>query len=214
VRAVAQATIATELQARVARVGFQDGERFRKGDTLIEFDCRKQLAELKAAEAQRHEMQLSLDNNLALQRAQAVGRHDLEISRARLAKASAEVEAMKARIDLCWIVAPFDGRVAELTINAHETPQPGKPFISIVADGALEIDLVLPSDWLRWLEIGTAFRFVVDETQTGHDARVLRLGATVDAISQTVKAVAVFVTLPQAVLPGMSGSAEFRRGGE
>lgn len=208
-RAVEQATISIDLQVRVGKIGFLDGERFKKGDILVDFDCRKQRAELAAADAQRLEMQLTLDNNLALQRAQAVGRHDLEISRARLAKASAEVEALKARVDLCRLSAPFDGRVAELSINAHETPQPGKPFISIVAEGPLEIDLVLPSDWLRWLKAGAQFRFTVDETKTTYTARLLRLGATVDAISQTVKAVAVFDDATGNVLPGMSGTAEF-----
>ena len=213
IRSVQQATISTDLQARVAMIGFQDGESFTKGAVLVEFDCRKQRAELAASEAQRQEMQLTLDNNVTLQRAQAVGRHELEISRARLTKAGAEAEAFRARLDQCRLEAPFDGRVAELSINAHETPQPGKPFISIVASGVLEIDLVLPSDWLRWLKPGAALRFVIDETRSSHEARIIRLGAAVDAISQTVKAVAKFDEPHPGILPGMSGVAEFKAGG-
>ena len=213
IRAVKQATISTDLQARVATVGFQDGESFTQGSVLIEFDCRKQRAELAASEAQKQEMQLTLNNNITLQRAQAVGRHDLDISRTRLAKAGAEADAVRARLDQCRLEAPFDGRVSELSINTHETPQPGKPFISIVADGNLEIDLVLPSDWLRWLKPGVQLNFVIDEMQTTHSARIVRLGAAVDAVSQTVKAVAKFDGSHPGVLPGMSGGAEFKVGG-
>ncbi len=214
VRALEQATISTDLQASVLSVGFRDGENFRKGDILVEFNCLRLRAELAAAEAQRKEMQLNVDNNLTLQRAQAVGRHDLEISRARLAKAGAETDVQRARLELCRIVAPFNGRVSDLGINAHETPQAGKPFISIVAEGAHEIDLVLPSDWLRWMKPGIGFRFSVDETRTSHPAHVVRLGAVVDAISQTVKAVAVLDEPHAGILPGMSGSAVFKNAGE
>ncbi len=214
VRALDQATISTDLQAPVLRIGFRDGERFRKGDLLIEFNCARQRAELAAVEAQRKEMQLNVDNNLALQRAQAVGRHDLEISRARLAKAGAESDAHRARLEQCQIIAPFNGRVSDLGINAHETPQQGKPFISIVAEGAHEIDLVFPSDWLRWIKPGMTFSFSVDETRTTHAAHVVRLGAVVDAISQTMRAVAILDEPNDGILPGMSGSAAFKNRSE
>ena len=213
IRAVKQATISTDLQARVAKIGFQDGESFTQGSVLVEFDCRKQRAELAASDAQKQEMQLTLNNNMMLQRAQAVGRHDLDISKTRLAKAAAEADAVKARLDQCRLDAPFDGRVSELSINEHETPQPGKPFISIVADGNLEVDLVLPSDWLRWLKPGVKLTFVIDEMQSSHAAHIIRLGASVDAVSQTVKAVAKFDGKHPGILPGMSGSAEFKVGG-
>ena len=73
VRAVEQAQIATDLQTRVSKIAFQEGERFRKGDTIVEFDCRKQRAELAASEATLLEMTLTLDKYRMLQRAQAAG---------------------------------------------------------------------------------------------------------------------------------------------
>jgi membrane fusion protein, multidrug efflux system len=213
IRAVDMALISTELTMRVARIAFMEGERFNKGDTLVEFDCRRPQAELAAAEAQHHEMKLTLDNNRVLQKAQAVGRHDFDVSLSRVVKAAAEAEALRVRLDQCRVVAPYNGRVLELSLHALETPQPGKPFIGIVADGNLEIDLVVPSQWVRWLAVDAPLTFLVDETGASHFARVKRIGAAVDPISQTIKIVATFDQQTSTVLSGMSGTAEFTKSG-
>ncbi len=213
VRAVEQAQIATDLQTRVAKIGFQEGERFRKGDVIVEFDCGKQRAELAASEAQLLEMTLTLDKYRLLQRAQAAGKNDLEISEARAAKAAAETQGLRSHLEQCILKAPYDGRILEMNLHAHESPQPGKPFVGIVSDGALEIDLIVPSDWLSWLAPGDKLTFAVEETKTELQASISRIGASVDAISQTVKIVAVFSAPPIKVLPGMSGTATFLHAG-
>jgi membrane fusion protein, multidrug efflux system len=213
VRSVDQAMISTDLQTRVAKIGFQEGERFKKGDTLVLFDCSRQLASLAATEAQLLEMQLTLDKNKTLQRLQAVGKNELEISEARVSKAAADVSALKAQFAQCTLTAPYDGRVLELGIHEHETAQPGKPFIGIVSEGALEIDLIVPSSWAAWVKPGFTLTFSVDETAASHEVRVTRVGAAVDPISQTIKIVAAFTDGAAAVLPGMSGSSTAARTG-
>ena len=67
----------------------------------------------------------------------------------------------------------------------------------------------MPSRWLRWVSTGTEFEFDVDELGQKFKAKVARLGAKVDAVSQTIKLTGVFVTRPGAVLAGMSGTARF-----
>ncbi|MGL4397160.1 MAG: efflux RND transporter periplasmic adaptor subunit [Hyphomicrobium sp.] len=209
VRVVDKADISTDLAARVSLVGFRFGERFKRGDVLIRFDCERYKAEAQSADAVHREMKLTLDSNMHLEKFNAVGKHDVEISRARVGKAEAEARALNSRLKQCEIVAPYDGRVAELTINAHEQPQPGRPFLSIVGDGRLEVELILPSQWLSWVKPGSAFVFQVDETKTDYDLRVVRLGAAVDAVSQMIKVIAEFNSPPSDVLPGMSGTAQF-----
>jgi membrane fusion protein, multidrug efflux system len=212
VRPQNQATISTDLQAQVSATKFKEGDRFVKGDVLIEFDCRRTQAELDAADAQTLEMKLALDNNVALEKYKAVGRADLEISRARVKKTEAEANGLRARLDQCRVVAPFNGRIAELGIQAHEMPAMGKPFLTIIEDQALEIELIVPSDWLKWLRTSTAFNFNVDETKASLPAHVTRIGAAVDPVSQTIKVMGLFDADVAAggILSGMSGNAEFQ----
>ena len=213
VRAIEQAMISTDLPTRAIKISFQEGERFKAGDTIVEFDCRKQRADLAAAQAQLLEMTLTLDKFRLLQKAQAAGKNETEISQARVAKANAEAEGLKAHLSQCELIAPYDGRVIELSLHTLESPQPGKPYIGIVSDGALEIDIIVPSEWARWLKVGEAFTFTVDETASQHEVTVKRIGASVDAISQTLKVVAGFAVKSDTVLPGMSGTAQFTRAG-
>ena len=211
VRPQRQATISTDFQASVAAAKFKEGDRFRKGDVLIEFDCRRHQAELAAAEAQTLEMRLALENNVTLDKYKAVGKSDLEISRARVKRTEADASGLRARLDQCKVVAPFDGRIAELGIHEHEMPAPGKPFLTIIEDQKLEIELIVPSEWLKWLKPETTFVFAIDETLSAFPARVSRIGAAVDPVSQTVKVMGFFDADAAAsgILSGMSGAAQF-----
>ena len=208
VRASQQAAITTDLMARVSSIGFKEGQRFNKGDTLIAFDCRRQIAELAAATAQKREMEVAYQSALILEKRSAGSRQDIEVSHARLERASAEADGMRAKIDQCEIKAPYDGRVVDLQIQTHEMPVTGKPIVSIVSDGDAEVELIVPSSWLIWIRVGADFTFFAEETRKSYPARITRVGAAVDAVSQTIKIYGGFATAPD-VLPGMSGAADF-----
>lgn len=211
IKALDEASLSTELSARVVKIGFREGEPFKKGELLIAFDCERYRAEQQSADAVAREMRTSLESNQQLEKFSAVGKHDVEISRARLDKAEAEARALKARLNQCDIIAPYDGRVAELAVNLYEWPQSGKPFLKIVSRARLEIEIIVPSRWLSWLATGAELSFNVDETGRDYQAKVVRLGAAVDAVSQMVKVFAVFADPVGEVLPGMSGTAHFVR---
>ncbi len=211
IRALDQAALSTELQARVAKIGFREGESFKTGDLLIAFDCERYRAEAQSADAVFREMKLTLESNQQLEKFRAVGKHDVEISRARVDKAEAEARSLASRVQQCDIFAPYDGRVAELTVNQYEQPQLNKPFMVIVGQSRLEIEVIVPSHWLSWMTPGTAMTFQVDETKRSYTARVARIGAAVDAVSQMIKIIATFDVPVSDVLPGMSGGAHFTR---
>ncbi|MGI9352460.1 MAG: efflux RND transporter periplasmic adaptor subunit, partial [Rhizobiaceae bacterium] len=59
------------------------------------------------------------------------------------------------------------------------------------------------------IKSGTEFSFLVDETQQLHVGIVKRTGATIDAVSQTIKVFASFSKPAKTVMPGMSGTARF-----
>ena len=212
VRPIDQAQLSTELASRVMQIPFKAGQQFRKGDLLVEFDCRRQKAEYASAEAQLREMRLTLQNHAYLEKLAAAGKQDVEISRARADKAAAEAEVLHLRLEQCQVWAPFDGRVAELGISVHELPVQGRPFIKLIRDSDLEIELIVPSVWLEWLVLGSAFTFTVDETGETVTGKVARIGAAVDPVSQTIKVFGLFTGARAIVLAGMSGSAQFTRG--
>ena len=210
VRAVHQAALSTELVTPVAAIGAREGQRFKQGDRLLEFDCRRQGHELSALAATVREAQVMHDSNGHLLRNGASNRNDVAVALARYEKAQAEYAALNQRLTGCLITAPFDGVVVELAVNAHELPPANRPLMTIASDRQLEIEVIVPSRELVRLALGVSFEFTVDETQRVYVAHILRAGGTVDPMSQTAKVFAAFSGPFDGVSPGMSGTAQIK----
>ena len=209
VRAVNVAAISTDLLVPIRQLNFRKGQKFRKGQTLVTFDCARFEAERGALLAERKVQSLTVENNLSLLKLNAVGQFELEISKAKLDKADAEIKRLDVRLSRCVVKAPFDGQVAETSTLQFETPQAGVPFIKIIETSQLEIDFIVPSNWLAWLRPKAKFSFRIDETGKTYDGQVLRLGAAVDPVSQTVEVRGRFSDLSEELFSGMSGTASF-----
>ena len=207
VRAGAEATLTSRLAARIAAMPRQEGESFRKGEMLVQFECDRPQAELRSAQALLQVQRRQLDAQTELEKFGATGKTEVDVARAQADKARANVDALQAQLRDCAISAPFAGRVVERLARSHEGVAVSQPLLRIQDTSALELDLIVPSNWLVWLQPGTRFAFRVDETQQTIDAAVHRLGAAVDPVSRTVRIVARFRGDAQRVLPGMSGTA-------
>ena len=173
------------------------------------FDCGRQQADLRAAEAHLTKASLNHRGKVRLQARGAAGSQDVYDAATDMEAAQATVDGLSEVIRLCKIEAPFDGRVVERHAQAYETLAANAPILTVVDDSRLEVDLIVPSTWLQWMDRGTQFEFDVDELGRSFAAEIDRLGAKVDAVSQTVKITGTFVERPPNVLAGMSGKAKF-----
>jgi RND family efflux transporter MFP subunit len=195
-------------------VTVKEGQAVEEGELLIEFDCRRQQAELDAALADEREMKVTLDANAILAKRQAVSTQDVDIAAARAAKAQATVGALRVQLEQCTVYSPFPGRVAAVAIHQHELSGPGRPLATIVGDSDLEVGLIIPSNWLGRIKPGTLLPFTVDETGETLSVRVVRTAAVVDAVSQTAMVSAVFESPNTNIIAGMSGTARLQSHGE
>lgn len=209
VRAATQAVLQTQIQGRVSRLPFREGQRFEKGSTLVQIDCDKYRAELAAAKAEHESKDKTFQNNKELTKLNAVSTLELQISEAESKKASAAIRLAEINVRYCHIAAPFSGRIVDVMVHEHENVFPNDKLLSLLDDTSLEIELVLPSSSLAWLKHKSSFMFAVDETRREYPARVREIGANVDPASQTVKVIGIFEKLPGEILAGMSGTAQF-----
>ncbi len=204
-----EAVISSELQARVKRMPFRDGQWFKKGDLLVEFDCAKYWAELAATKAELDAREMTAVNNQELSKLNGIGQLEVDISEAEVKQAKAAVRSANIAVRHCKVTAPFSGRVVKTLVNPHETVNPYDEVMSLLNDKTFEIELILPSTSLRWVAKKSAFKFFIDETQELYLAEVVEIGARVDPVSQTIRVFGKFQEQPKQVLSGMSGSARF-----
>jgi membrane fusion protein, multidrug efflux system len=209
VKATAQATLASQIAGRINQLPYKEGQRFKKDAVLVGLDCAKYKAELAGATAEFRAKQKTYQNNLRMEKLQAVGQLDVEVSQAEAEKAEALMRAAQVIVNGCVIRAPFPGRVTKVLVNEHENIAPADQLLNVIDDEQLEIELIVPSKALTWLKVGTSFQFDIDETGKSHTARVQEIGASVDTASQTIKVKGLFPKLPSNVLVGMSGTATF-----
>lgn len=205
----AEVTLGAGLAAKIQVMPFKSGQAFKKGEALVVFDCARQLADLRGAKANLGKASSFHQGKVRLKSRGAAGAQEVREAAADVAAAEATVDGLQEVIGLCRILAPFNGQVVERHAQTHETPAANAPIMTVVDDSALELDLIVPSNWLRWVKRGTGFKFAVDELGQTYQARVDRLGAKVDAVSQTIKITGIFVKRPGNVLAGMSGTAKF-----
>lgn len=208
VRARHQAALTTELTTAVSTVNVREGQRFRTGDLLVEFDCSRHLHELAALAALVTEAKVTHTSNDYLARRDASNRNDVAIAQARLLKATSEHAALAQRLKGCRVSAPFDGVVVELGVNAHEVPAPNRPLMTIVSDREFEVEIIVPSRVLSQLQAGVMLEFVADETRRRYRLSIVRTGGAVDPISQTAKVYASITTDHDDIVHGMSGTAD------
>lgn len=198
-------TLAAEIGARINRLSTKEGTSFKAGQPLIGFDCSLQAAQQQRARAALTGAERTLSANQRLAELGSIGKVELDLSQAEVGKARAEISSTGAMLGKCQINAPFSGRVADLRVREGQYVQPGQALMEILDDSVLELEFLVPSKWLAWLSVGYGFQVKIDETGKTYPAKVLRIGARVDPVSQSIKLVAAIDGRFPDLLAGMSG---------
>jgi len=202
-------TVSAEIAARVASMPLREGDAFRAGQQLVGFDCALLQSQQRKAEASVEAAQAVVQSNQRMAELNSIGKFEVEQAQARLKEAQAEAAGSRLLVSRCSIAAPFAGRVAKRHAAAHQYVSPGNPLLDIVETGQLELQMIVPSKWLAWLKPGSGFTVDVEELGKSYPAKVQRLGAQIDPVSQTVPVYGVMDGSQPGLLPGMSGWAVF-----
>lgn len=198
-------TVSSEIGAKITRISVQEGGVFRAGQVLVNFDCSLQQAQLQKAQAELDGAEQTFKSNARLAELNSVGQLELDLSRASVSRAKAEVSGNQVVLDKCAITAPFSGRVAEQKAREQQFVQPGQPLLDILDDSVLELEFLVPSSWLVWLKIGGSFEVEIDETHKKYPAKFIRKGARIDPVSQSLKVTGAIDGRFPELMAGMSG---------
>ena len=198
-------TVAAEIGAKINQLPVTEGSAFAVGQVLVVFDCSVQLAQLDKARAELEAAQATLSANSRLDDLGSIGKLEVELSRSSVSRTQAEVNTVKAMLAKCDVTAPFAGRVAEQKVREQQYVQPGQALLDILDDSVLEMEFLVPSRWLTWMRAGNRFAVLIDETGQNYPARILRIGARVDPVSQSIKVTAAIDGQFKALMAGMSG---------
>ncbi|SDT90368.1 efflux RND transporter periplasmic adaptor subunit [Halopseudomonas salegens] len=208
IKASQRAVLSGELAARVERLPLRAGDAFAKGDVLVALDCALYQAQTEKVSAELQAARIRRDNASEMEALNAIGELEVALAMSDFAQARAALTIARLNTSRCNIRAPWDGRVVSVLVNEHEVIRQQQELIEVLSTGALEAEVVVPSEWLRWLKPGMPLQLLVENIETMAEARVIALNPAIDAVSQTVTLRAELIDTGLLV-PGMSASARF-----
>lgn len=209
VQSLMQATLSAEIAARITQLRWREGDNFKKGDTLVAFDCSIFEAQRDKVEAELRAAKSKLSNDKELERSRSIGALEVELSEVAVQRAQAEMRMAQINAERCEIKAPWAGRVIQRKAHELEVAKLHQEVLTIVSIEAMEVMAVVPGQWVRTLKPGQPFEVRIDETGTRHTAEIVAIGSQVDAVSQTINLRGRIARDPR-LLPGMTGTATFR----
>lgn len=204
-----ETTLSSQMAGKIKKIHFGLGDNVAAKEVVLEFDCEEGVAQLDAAAAEYRGARETHLTKLRLQALGAAGELEVTVAASAADKAKSQVNLRESQLAYCKVAAPFSGRLVKLKVKLAESVSLGQPLLDMVNPGSLKAQLYVPAAWLGWIKPGTPFGVKVAQDGRTYRARVAKLNARVEGVSQSLELEARFEGSTQGLLPGMVGTAVF-----
>lgn len=171
-----------EVSGRIARLGFRDGARVKRGQLLVQLDDTLQRAQLQQAQAQAAIARTNLQRNRELLAQDFVSASAVDQSAAALEVAQAQVALAQAQLARMRIEAPFDGVSGIGSVNVGDYVKDGAELVSVEDLSSMSVDFRLPERFLGRAVRGLPVEVRLDAMPGQvYEARVEAIDALLDA---------------------------------
>jgi len=197
-----------ELQARVARILVEEGDRveFSPVPTLmVELDNTAQAAMVDAAASANRDAQASEERARKLYDGGAIPRQELDA--AVVAASSARARLVDARYEMenCAVYAPAAGIVARRYVDAGSVVKAGDKMIEIVDTSRLKVEVRIPEKKVREVRAGMTCRIEIGALGSAGLVRssLAKVNPELDMVSRELVGVCHLDGGPEGAVPGM-----------
>jgi membrane fusion protein, multidrug efflux system len=171
-----------EVSGRIARFGFSDGQRVKRGQLLVQLDDTLQAAQLKQSEAQSSIARTNLQRGRELLAQGFVSQSAVDQNAAALEVADAQVALSRAQLARMKIVAPFDATAGIRKADVGDYLKDGADIVSLEDLSSLSVEFSLPERYVARVRTGQAVEVALDALPgRSFKGRIDALDASVDA---------------------------------
>lgn len=193
-----------EVSGRIARLGFNEGQRVRKGQLLVQLDDTLQLAQLKQAEAQASIARTNLTRSRELLGQGFVSQSAVDQNAAALQVAEAQVALAQAQLQRMKVVAPFDGTAGLKLVDVGDYVKDGADVVNIEDLNSLTVQFAIPERYVDRLRPGQGVDVTLDALPgKTFKGRVLAADSRVDANGRALQVLAAVANPGSQLKPGM-----------
>jgi len=199
--------ISSSQDGKISNIFVHNGDYFKKGDALIAYDCADLEAEAEIARIEKEMTKKKAKDSSELFKLNIISDLDRFNVQAQDRQADAKQKVYEARMNDCTIRALFDGRVTKRLANEGEYTRTDRVLLEVASSETMQAEFLVPSKWLRWVNIGAPVTLLINETEREYSAKIIRIFGEVDPVSQSIQMVAELDPYEDKLLPGMSGQA-------
>lgn len=196
--------VSTKTSNRVTAIRFDEGQRVRRGDVLVELDDAEARASVAEAEAARNDSERQLRRGRELAAKQALPASQLDALEAKLQSDRARVAAARARLADTVIRASFDGRVGFRRISVGSMVNAGTVITTLDDASVIKLDFTLPESLIFLVEPGQPVRATtIGLPGVVFEGKVAELDSRVDVATRSITVRALLPNADGRLRPGM-----------
>jgi membrane fusion protein (multidrug efflux system) len=204
--------ITPRIASIVTRIAFEEGQRVKQGNLLVELENSEIRAGLAVAEAALSESRGLYNRSVSLASTQAISASNLEQLQAAMQVNEAQVEAAKARLANTMIRAPFDGRIGLRRVSPGSFVDTSTVITTLDDTEIIKLDFSIPETFLAVVTEGMNIvaRSLVypDQTFVG---RVTSIDTRLDPVARSVQVRANLPNPDGHLKPGMFLTVNLQR---
>lgn len=151
-RANESVEVTSKASNTVTAIRFEEGDRVRKGEVLVELDGAEVRASLAEAEAALAESQNQFKRSRELFTSKALSESQLDLIQATLKGNQARVDVAKARLADTIIRASFDGTVGFRRVSVGSLVSPGSVITTLDDASLIKLDFTVAETYIHALK--------------------------------------------------------------
>lgn len=205
-------TLSATVTDIVRAVHFEDGQRVKAGDLLVEITDDEEHAQLQETKAAVGEAQRQYERVQSLAKTGLATASLLDERRQAYDSAQAKLLATQSRMKDRVIIAPFDGVVGLRNISAGTLVTPGTALTTLDDDSLMKLDISIPALYLDAVQTGLSITARTREREGSEfTGKVTAIGSRIDPLTRSVTVRAVVPNSDRLLKPGMLMSVKLQK---
>lgn len=188
----------------IETIPFRLGERFKKGDLLLEMKNRVYEAGLNKTFSALKFAEEDLKIKESLYKDKLISTLELMQTELNLSTALSNFAEATRNYQLTQIHAPFDGKIGFVYVREHERPSPQKAMLEIFNDKKILAKFLIPATLLPEFYLGQTLPIYVKDINRTFFATLTRMGGEINPVSLTVNMEALIDNSDRILIPGMA----------
>lgn len=209
VRARDAVVITAKVTGIVNSIRFQEGQRVREGELLVDLDAAALRAEVDQARALLDDARSQVARARQLQPGQNIAAQRLDTIEALARQAEGRVRSAQARLEELRVLAPFSGRVGLRQVSVGALVQPGTVVTTLDDISRVRVEFSVPEVFVAQLRAGSA---VTARSAAFGDRRftgtVAVVDTRIDTATRTMRVISEFDNTDEALRPGLFMTVE------